>query len=201
MIGVTFQKTGMNKFKTQYAFAFFIVFWFLSINSAVAQNLEFEPGVWRSNDIQGCQEVMTILGPDMYLLESGEQMVTKYFEFRPYRKTDYFIFFQRTLAVNDATNCGGVKAAGEGTRLKVFARFNENRTVMRLYAKPDEAEDLGVVFHKQLGNQPDPTPSVADESSPDSNTTPTANEEAPTTANEEAPATPAETAPEIVEGG
>ena len=192
MTGVILQRLGKNRIKTRYASAFAVaVFLLLSLNPALAQNLDFEPGVWRSNDIQGCQEVMTILGPDMYLLESGEQMITKYFEFRPYRKTDYFIFFQRTLAANDALSCGGVKAEGEGTRLKVFARFNENRTVMRLYAKPDEAEDLGVVFHKQLGNQP--APSIADESNPDSSSTPTANEEAP--------ATPASAAPEIVEGG
>jgi len=115
--------------------------------ASVSAQVDLQMSVWRSEATNGCLETMTFLSDKEYLMESGDQMLTKAYKLNQYRNTDYFVFFQRTTANNGISSCYGIKGRDVGTRIKTYARFNEAKTIMTLYSKPEEGIDL--VFYKQ----------------------------------------------------
>lgn len=129
------------------SFAASLVLW-ITCSISVAQP-DLEMSVWKSEHTDGCFETMTFLSDKEYLMESGDQLITKAYKLNTYRNTDFYVFFQRTTSNNEVANCYGSKGRSVGTRIKVFARFNEANTIMTLYSEPDENEALDVVFLKQ----------------------------------------------------
>jgi len=133
-----------------FAFAFLLIVGLLYANSSLAQvNVEFT--VWDSVESDACKATITFLSEKEYLFESGDQIVTKAYKFNQYRKTDFYVFFQRTIANNEQLSCSGVAAARVGTRIKYYAKFNEEMTEMEVYPEPDEEETVTVRYKKRGG--------------------------------------------------
>lgn len=105
--------------------------------------------VWDSVVDGTCRTTITFLSKKEYLLESRDQMVTKAYKFSQHRKTDFYLFFQRTTANNDLPSCTGVKAAKVGSRLKFYAKFNPSMTEMYIYPKPNDDSKDSVRYRKR----------------------------------------------------
>ncbi|MEM7359532.1 MAG: hypothetical protein AAF431_10575 [Pseudomonadota bacterium] len=105
--------------------------------------------VWDSVSDDSCSATITFLGKKEYLLESGDQVITKTYRFNQYRKTDFFVFFQKTVANNGQLSCSGVAGAREGTRIKVYAKFNPEMTEMALYSEPEDDAPIDIIYRKR----------------------------------------------------
>lgn len=105
--------------------------------------------VWDSVTDDSCTATITFLGKKEYLLESGDQVITKTYRFNQYRKTDFYVFFQKTVANNGQLSCSGVAGAREGTRIKVYAKFNAEMTEMALYSEPEEGAPIDIMYRKR----------------------------------------------------
>ncbi len=105
--------------------------------------------IWELVSEGSCKETMSFLGEKEYLIESGDQLLTKAYKFKQYRNTDFYVFSQRTTSNNGLPNCGGVVGTKKGTRIKTYAKFNADNTEMSLYLEPDEEKPLDIVFRKR----------------------------------------------------
>lgn len=105
--------------------------------------------IWELVTEGTCKETMSFLGEKEYLIESGDQLLTKAYKFKQFRKTDFYVFSQRTTSNNGLPNCGGVVGTKKGTRIKSYARFNADMSEMSLYLEPDEEKPLDIVFRKR----------------------------------------------------
>lgn len=125
-----------------------LIFCVFFARGAAAQ-VEMGFSVWELVSNAPCKETMTFLGEEEYLLESGDQMLTRTYKFKQFRSTDFYVFSQRTTSNNGLINCSGVVGKRNGARLKLYAKFNAEQTEMTLYSKPDEAKPLNVIFRKK----------------------------------------------------
>ncbi len=107
------------------------------------------PSVWDSTSESGCRTTLTFLSDEEYMLESSDQIVMKAYKLTKYRRTEFFVFFQRTVANNEQLSCAGIKAARTGTRLKFYAKFNADMTELAVYPEPDENSQISIEYVKR----------------------------------------------------
>ena len=118
-------------------------------SSAYAQT-ELGFSMWDLKSDSQCKEVISFLGEKEFLLESGDQVSTKAYKFNQFRKTDFYIFSQRTTAYNGGNNCSGMPGSRVGTRVKTYVKFNEDATLMSIYAEPKDDSEIILQYAKRV---------------------------------------------------
>jgi hypothetical protein len=105
--------------------------------------------VWELVTDGPCAETITFMGDEVYLLESGAQLITKTYKFKQFRETEFFLLTQRTSANNDLADCAGVVGLRVGKRSRIYAKFNREMNQMDLYSKPEIEQLPNKTFRKK----------------------------------------------------
>ena len=105
--------------------------------------------VWELVTDAPCVETITFMGDTDYLLESGEQLITKTYKFKQFRETEFFLLTQRTSANNGKADCAGEVGLRNGKRSRIYAKFNQQMNQMDLYIKPDADQAMNKIFRKK----------------------------------------------------
>lgn len=106
-------------------------------------------GVWEVENGLECSETFTFLSDKELLLESGEQIATKAYKLKPYRRTGFFVFSQRTTSHNGLLNCVGSIGMQVDNKFKVFIRLDESGNEMSFYRSTDLEDKINIVARKR----------------------------------------------------
>ncbi len=111
-------------------------------------------GVWEVDNGMDCTETFTFLSDRELLLESGPQIATKAYKLKPYRRTGFYVFSQRTTSHNGQVNCVGSMGMKIDSRFKVYIRLNETGNEMSFYTSTSEKDKINVVARKRAVDLP-----------------------------------------------
>jgi len=106
-------------------------------------------GVWEVDNGLECSETFTFLSDKELLLESADQIATKAYKLKPYRKTGFYVFSQRTTSHNGQVNCVGSQGMQIDSRFKVYIRLNESGDEMSFYTSTNLKDKINVVARKR----------------------------------------------------
>jgi len=128
---------------------FFLVVLFLLFSTSAFSQAEIKSGVWEVQNGLPCTETFTFLSEKELLLESGEQIATKAYRLRPYKRTGYYVFSQRTTSHNNQPNCAGTMGVKIDGRFKIFIDLDETGDEMRFYTSPNRDDIINVIARRR----------------------------------------------------